>query len=67
MTVLTRGVTVSGRVLDAAGRPVVGASVMLTRRDHGPTLKTDAEGRFQFRSAPAAESLLTVPRRGPRP
>ena len=52
VTVLTRGVTVSGRVLDAAGRPVVGASVMLTRRDHGPTLKTDAEGRFQFRSAP---------------
>jgi RNA polymerase sigma factor (sigma-70 family) len=39
VTVLTRGVTVSGRVLDPAGRPVAGAAVMLTRRRyHGPTL-----------------------------
>ena len=44
-----RGATVSGRVLDDAGRPVVGAGVKL-----GPyTAETDARGAYAFRYVPA--------------
>jgi RNA polymerase sigma factor (sigma-70 family) len=60
VTVLFRGVSICGRVLDREGRPIAGASVGLGRRDWNPKTKSDALGRFQFRNAAAAESLLTV-------
>ena len=55
----TQPVTVTGRVTDAKGQPVVGASVIV----RGTTLgvSTDAEGRFTLEvPAPAASQALEV-------
>ena len=55
----TRPVPVSGRVTDAKGQPVIGASVIV----RGTTLgvSTDAEGRFTLEvPAPAASQTLEV-------
>ena len=55
----TQPVTVTGRVTDAKGQPVVGASVIV----RGTTLgvSTDAEGRFTLEvPAPAASQTLEV-------
>ena len=54
-----RPVTVSGRVTDAKGQPIIGASVIV----RGTTLgvSTDAEGRFTLEvPAPAAAQTLEV-------
>ncbi|OUQ50532.1 SusC/RagA family protein [Alistipes sp. An116] len=55
----TRPVPVSGRVTDASGQPIIGASVIV----RGTTLgvSTDAEGRFMLEvPAPAASQTLEV-------
>ena len=55
----TQPVTVTGRVTDAKGQPVIGASVIV----RGTTLgvSTDAEGRFTLEvPAPAASQTLEV-------
>lgn len=50
--------TISGRVIDAAGRPVVGAAVAQHTVDRGrpvpgfPSATTDADGRFQLDRVP---------------
>ena len=54
-----RSVKVSGRVVDASGQPIIGASVIV----RGTTLgvSTDAEGRFSLEvPAPAASQTLEV-------
>ena len=54
-----RSVKVSGRVVDASGQPIIGASVIV----RGTTLgvSTDAEGRFMLEvPAPAASQTLEV-------
>ena len=53
-----RGGTVSGRVLDDAGRPVAGAGVRL-----GPyTIETDTHGGYSFRYVPAGAYELGLDR-----
>ena len=54
-----RPVPVSGRVTDASGQPIIGASVIV----RGTTLgvSTDAEGRFSLEvPAPAASQTLAI-------
>jgi RNA polymerase sigma factor (sigma-70 family) len=67
VTVLTRGVSITGRVLNREGRPIAGASVKLGRRGWYSNSKTDDQGRFQFRSAAAAETLMSVQADGHAP
>ncbi len=64
---LTASGTVSGRVLDDAGRPVVGESLGLDGEaftSHGgrvPDEYTDGRGRFSFESVPEGRSRLSFP------
>lgn len=44
--VLSRGCSVSGRVLDAEGKPVPGATVSIDTGRTGDTVYSDGEGRF---------------------
>ncbi len=67
VTVLFRGVSITGRVLGREGNPIAKASVGLGRRDWNPKTKTDDHGRFQFRNAAAAESLVSVQADGHAP
>jgi RNA polymerase sigma factor (sigma-70 family) len=67
VTVLHRGLSVTGRVMDREGRPLVGATVRLLNRSQGPSLKTDADGRFRFQGAPAGERTLAVEAAGHAP
>ncbi len=60
VTVLRRGIVVSGRVLDRIGRPITGASVRLGGRSATVDVTSDALGRFVFRNAPAHENAVTV-------
>ena len=60
VTVLRRGISVTGRVLDRAGQPIAGASVRLGRNFWRPALTTDAAGRFDFRNQVAGDTFLTV-------
>ena len=60
VTVMYRGITVAGRVLDRAGRPIAGASVRLGDRALSPSTTTAADGGFRFRKARAGQSFLTV-------
>jgi RNA polymerase sigma factor (sigma-70 family) len=68
MTVLRRGITVTGRVLDRGDHPIAAASVRLGDSHFSrPAVMTDADGRFQFRNAVAAETYLTVEATGHGP
>jgi RNA polymerase sigma factor (sigma-70 family) len=67
VTVLYRGVSVTGRVLNREGRPIAGASVRLGRNEFHPTGKTDSYGGFRFKNAAAGESLLTIQASGYAP
>ena len=53
-------VPVEGRVVDADGVPVAGASVTLSRALPSPETETDAEGTFRFSGILSGESHLTV-------
>lgn len=60
---LPRRATLSGRVVDAAGRPVAKASCWLWRsngKDDDPTVATDADGRFEFPALSAGDWTLRV-------
>lgn len=55
----SRAVSVSGRVTDASGQPIVGASVIVRGTTVG--VSTDAEGRFALEvPSPAASQTLEV-------
>ncbi len=71
-TVLDDGVAVSGRVLNDAGRPIVGANVALgadrqVREREFPRVATDAEGRFRFGHVPPGTHSLTAQAPGRAP
>ena len=69
-TVLPRGLEVTGRVVDAAGRPILGALVIPGKEFRGPVIPratTDADGRFRLDRVSAGESVLTVQARGYAP
>ena len=61
VTVLKRGFTVKGRVLDARGNPIPGANVragsVLTS---GPNTKTDSGGEFVLEDCPPGASTITA-------
>jgi protocatechuate 3,4-dioxygenase beta subunit len=67
---LARGLSLSGRVLDATGQPVAGATVVtgFPVLWNPPALfsrtRTDAEGRFTFDDLRAGEMILLVSRDG---
>ncbi len=73
VTILRRGIEVSGRVLDRKGRPIAGASVRLGARPWSPLVETEADGRFRFLQASkgvsffSGESFLTVEAAGHAP
>jgi RNA polymerase sigma factor (sigma-70 family) len=62
-TVLPRGLELAGRVVDPAGRPILGAKVLRGSDQFGrdvPRAETDADGQFRFAHVPAGETVLTV-------
>jgi protocatechuate 3,4-dioxygenase beta subunit len=68
--VMKKGVAVTGRVLDAEGQPIAGASVAQGSDRFGteyPSTQTDQEGRFQFRNVRPGEMILTVQAAGRAP
>ncbi|WP_435019947.1 carboxypeptidase regulatory-like domain-containing protein [Tundrisphaera sp. TA3] len=68
--ILKKGITVSGRVLTADGKPVVGAKVAQGSDrfgSHYPEAKTDEAGQFRFSNARAGEMILTVQAAGLAP
>jgi beta-lactamase regulating signal transducer with metallopeptidase domain/thiol-disulfide isomerase/thioredoxin len=65
--VLTRGLTVTGRVVDAAGRPVAKAGVLLGRDLFLPdasTGTTNERGEFTLENAAAGPTIVTVQAEG---
>ncbi len=61
--VLKKGVTVAGRVVDANGVSIEGATVAQGSDrfgSHYPSVRTDGEGRFEFANAKPAQMVLTV-------
>ncbi|MEN6497446.1 MAG: carboxypeptidase regulatory-like domain-containing protein, partial [Thermoguttaceae bacterium] len=63
VTVMKRGVPVSGTVTDPAGRPVANALVALGKDRFGSgflTTRTDREGRYRFAHLATGETVLTV-------
>ena len=70
ITVLPRGLVISGRVVDVAGRPIPKARILRSwaqsGRD-GTREVADAEGRFRFSHVPAGEAILTVQAQGHAP
>lgn len=55
-------IKVTGRVVDANGQPLVGASATL----HGATVLTNTKGIFLFKRAPRSNGLLTISAPGQR-
>ena len=53
---LGQGTTLSGQVLDAAGRPVIGATVVEKGTNNGTS--TGSDGRFSLRTRTAAPQLI---------
>jgi RNA polymerase sigma factor (sigma-70 family) len=60
VTVLHRGVSLAGRVLDRDGHPIAGASVRIGRKYFRDPVRTAADGGFAVPSAPGGESTLVV-------
>lgn len=60
------GATVGGRVEDAGGASVAGATVTITNLDtnQAQTVTSDADGRFRFSNVTVGASTLTVEREG---
>ncbi|MBN1359266.1 MAG: carboxypeptidase regulatory-like domain-containing protein [Sedimentisphaerales bacterium] len=68
--IMKKGVTVTGRVLDADGRPIADATVAQGSDrfgTHYPSTTTDAEGRFKFANAEPTQMILTVQASGYAP
>jgi RNA polymerase sigma factor (sigma-70 family) len=65
------GITVTGRVLDEAGRPIAGARVArgsdLRGQEAVPEAATDADGRFALMGVSPGPTVLTVQARGHEP
>ena len=62
---MTKGVKLPGRVVDAAGKPIPGARVSessdgMTFLTYNRHTETDAEGRFHFHFNPNEKVTLTV-------
>jgi hypothetical protein len=66
-TVLYRGISVIGRVMDSQGRPIAGASVRLGQHFWSPAITSDADGRFRFRNLTATDTFVTVQAAGHAP
>jgi RNA polymerase sigma factor (sigma-70 family) len=64
---LSRGIPITGRILDRDGRPIAGASVRLGDHPWLPTTKTETAGQFRIGNAPAGESFLTTQATGYAP
>ncbi len=65
--VLERGLTVTGRVVDAAGRPIRGAEVVMGHDRWGtnpPSGWTDERGQFILENCDAGPTMVTVQARG---
>ncbi len=64
--VLGHGIELSGRVVDAAGQPVAGASITRNRQWRNPAaaLATDTNGQFQIINLKPDELYLTIQARG---
>lgn len=63
LTVLKRGLQVTGRVLDVEGKPIAGATARLGLDRFGtnePQARTAADGRFVLDNCKAGKSLVTV-------
>jgi RNA polymerase sigma factor (sigma-70 family) len=67
VTVLRKGITITGRVLDVEGHAIIGASVQLGDRFWLPRVKTEAEGQFRIGNARAGKSFLTAQAPGHAP
>ena len=68
--VLTRGLTVTGRVVNAAGRPIKGARAMLGPDRFGtnpPSGTTDDRGEFTLENCEPGPSIVTVQAEGYAP
>jgi beta-lactamase regulating signal transducer with metallopeptidase domain len=68
--IMAKGVTVAGRVTDAAGEPIAGAEVKQGRDRWGssfPMTKTAPDGSFRFAHAEPGEMCLTVQAKGHAP
>ncbi len=60
---VSRGIELSGQVLDPAGDPILGATVAEgydLRWDNGTAWQTDVQGRFALRGLQAGRKILTV-------
>ena len=64
VTILKKGLTVTGRVVDAAGRPVRGARALFGPRGLGtpgpPRGTTDERGEFSLENCEPGPSIITV-------
>ncbi len=67
VTILKKGLAVTGRVVDAAGRPVPGARAIIghdTWGSNSPTASTNERGEFTLENCVAGPSLITVQAEG---
>ena len=69
--VLKKGLTITGRVVDAAGRPLMGARVLFGRRIWGtpgpPSGTTNERGEFTLENCEPGPSIITVQAEGLAP
>ena len=67
VVVIKKGLSVAGRVVDAAGRPIVGARVIMGHDTWGtnpPTGSTNEQGEFTLENAIAGPTIITVQAEG---
>jgi beta-lactamase regulating signal transducer with metallopeptidase domain/peroxiredoxin len=67
VTILKKGLTVTGRVIDATGRPVRGAKVIIgsdTWGTNSPTGTSNEQGTFTLENCDPGSSIITVQAEG---
>ncbi len=64
ITLTSTGNDFSGRVLDADGNPIVGASVTLAKEMGESRASTDSQGRFRFERLGDGPYVLAISKRG---
>ncbi len=67
VTILKKGLTITGQVVDADGRPIKGAGAVMGRDVWGsknPTATTDERGAFSLENCPAGGTIVTVQANG---